>query len=174
MAQSTANYTFTSATNGSFTDMSSGTLPLVAGSQDNTSSIPASNIGFTFYYMGQPYTTFSASSNGLVRLGSVVTTTTYAVAQSSTALLSPFGRDLATHSTGGVRYKITGTSPNQVLTIEWYNMEIDNSSTTADGTFQLKLYENNNSIEFVYGTMYVSAAISNNFSIGFSSSQYRQ
>ena len=62
---------FTTGTSGTvLVDMSTGTTTLVPISDDDTYG-PA-NIGFTFYFMGVPYTQFSASPDGFIKLGSVV------------------------------------------------------------------------------------------------------
>jgi hypothetical protein len=181
IAQSTANYAFTTTNNGSLAldmngnavDMSTGTTQIFGASQDNptavTTTLPA---GFTFYFMGLPYTQFSTSGNGVIRLGSTaVGSATYAVAQANQALIAAFARDLATNSTGKIHYKVIGTAPNRTLVIEWVNMELDWNSTTADGTYQMRLYEGTNVIEFVYGAMKIgTAGTATNFSIGFSSS----
>jgi hypothetical protein len=52
-----SNYTFATATNGSLTDMSSGTTQLVAANQDDTASTVAS-IGFEFFFQGAVFTQF--------------------------------------------------------------------------------------------------------------------
>ncbi|HNX08415.1 MAG TPA: hypothetical protein PKL96_12595, partial [Bacteroidales bacterium] len=68
--QSTANYTFSSVTNGSLIDMSTGTTDLLAtGTYYDDVASPVANIGFGFYFMGAPYTQFSANSNGQMQLG---------------------------------------------------------------------------------------------------------
>ena len=51
---------------------------------------------------------------------------------------------------GGLYYLISGSAPNRVLTIEWY--QCGNYSTRSLGTcsYQLKMYEGTNQIEFIY------------------------
>ena len=55
MAQSTANYTYTTSTTGSLVDMSSGTTDLLTAltyHDDDASAVTGT--GFTFYFMGIP------------------------------------------------------------------------------------------------------------------------
>lgn len=51
-----------------------------------------------------------------------------------------------------MKYLVTGTQGNQVLTIEWSEMEIYNNPGPSIN-FQIKLYEADDRIEFVYGKM---------------------
>src|SRR5690606_4864009 len=43
------------------------------------------------------------------------------------------------------------------LVVEFLNMRINMNSTSANGTFQVRLYEQTNVIEFVYGSMSVGS-----------------
>lgn len=159
MAQSSANYAFSTATDGSLSDMSSGTTQLVAASVDDGVS-PVLPIGFDFYFLGTRYSQFSASSNGFLRLGpTAVTGTTYALGTASTPLIASLGSDLVTSGTGRVHYKVEGTAPNRVLVVEFLNMHIVFSATpTPDGTSQIRLYESTGVIELVYGGMVRNAS----------------
>ena len=154
-AQSTANYTFSSATNGSLTDMSSGTTQLVGASVDDGASAPASDIGFDFVFMGIVYSQFSANSNGQMRLGSTTISGGNQSPASSVPILAPIGADNKTSATGKVHYKLSGSSPNRVLVVEWKDLIINynGTGTTAYNTFQVKLYETIGKIEYVYGRM---------------------
>ncbi|RYE20550.1 MAG: PKD domain-containing protein, partial [Sphingobacteriales bacterium] len=143
--------------------MSSGTTQLVASGVDNGRSA-AQSIGFTFNFMGKNFTQFSSTSNGLVALGGsagtgtgAISTSRYVIGTAGDTVITPFSADLQVNSTGKVHYKLIGSSPNQVLVIEFQNMEIYWSSSTADGTYQVRLYEGSNTIEFVYGAMSVGA-----------------
>ena len=159
-AQSTANYTFTDGTNGSFTDMTGSTQLLAGNLDDNASAV--TNIGFDFFFMGVRYTQFSVNTNGSLRLGSTaVSGTAYNPLGSaaSTVFITAYGADQRTHTTGKVHYRITGSAPNRVLTVEWLNMQSNFASGgTADLTYQLKLYESTGVIEDVYGPMSMSVA----------------
>lgn len=154
LAQSSANYGFSTATNGALTDMSSGTTQLVAPGADDAASAVVP-IGFDFYLLGTRYTQFSASSNGFLRLGgTAVTGTTYALGAVGAPLIASLGSDLVVSPTGRVHYKVEGSAPNRVLVVEFLNMHIIYSTTpTADGTSQIRLYESTGVVELVYGSM---------------------
>lgn len=166
---SSANYTFSTASNASLTDMSAGTTQLLGPSTDEGSSTPT-NIGFDFAFMGQAYTQFVANANGDMALGS--SSTGLGLINDLTQpypLIAPFWDDEATSATGKVHYKVGGVSPNRVLTIEWKDMKIRYNSTTTDGTYQARLYETTGVIEFVYGAMNVGGGLTTavTASIGF-------
>ncbi len=166
-AQNAANYTASSSNTASLAldinsnaiDMSTGTTQLVAASSDDAASAVTS-LGFEFLFMGTPHTQFSVNSNGYLRFGSTVIVGTTRDFTAGFDLITPFGEDIMTHSSGKVHYKIVGTQPNRCLVVEWMNMEVDYGSTTANGTFQLRLYERTGVIEFVYGAMSVADAFS--------------
>ncbi|MGK4567504.1 hypothetical protein [Flavobacterium sp. 3HN19-14] len=71
-------------------------------------------------------------------------------------VLAPFWEDLylnnATPNSQFVKYEITGTTPNRVLTVQWENVELFNYPA-ASLNFQVKLYEVDSHIEYVYGVM---------------------
>ena len=52
---------------------------------------------------------------------------------------------------GGVYYLVSGASPNRVLTVEWYQSGDYPSRANGTCSYQLKLYEGSNTIEFIYG-----------------------
>jgi hypothetical protein len=176
---SSNNYVFTTATNGSLTDMSTGTTTLVAADQDDTAS-SVFNIGFDFYFQGVRFTQFSANSNGLMRLGATAVqggSPYKPLAQASIPLITPYGADQRTlATTGKVHAKVIGTAPNRALVVEWLNMQSNfNSGGAADLTYQARLSETTGIIEYVYGNATMSTAgaadvNSKDPNIGFSSS----
>jgi len=59
---------------------------------------------------------------------------------------------------GAVKTATTGTAPNRIFTIEWRNMYAGNwPGGSAYHTFQIKLHETGNEIQFAYGTQNVPA-----------------
>lgn len=171
-AQATlSNYTFSTGTSGSLTadansntiDMSSGAVQLI---QENSAASTVSAVmnlnlnvdptaaPFKFWFMGALRTQFSVSSNGVIRLDNGTATHTFAPA-ANVPLIAVFSQTTTsgTSRTGYVRGKLFGTAPNRTLVIEWRNIRIPNASTTADGTFQARLYEGTGVIEMVYGMM---------------------
>ena len=173
-AQSTANYSYSTVSTGTLTNMTSGTAilgPVATGSVMNTTSSAVITIPFTFYYMGVAYTQFSVNSNGQMSLGGTVIGTGAQVPTAATALLVPMNGTNTIEAAGKASYLITGTSPNQILTVEWSNLRIP-SSTTATTTnlsqMQVRLHQGTGIIDFVYGAMYNYTAATK--SIFFSSS----
>ncbi|MEP7144573.1 MAG: hypothetical protein ABI707_16955, partial [Ferruginibacter sp.] len=182
IAQTANLYTFSTVGTGSLAadiignviDMTTGTTQLVGASQDDASSATAPAKGFNFTFMSTVYTQFSASSNGGIRLGATIMTNniygnTFPFA--AAPIIAPYLQDLGTSSTGKVHYKLIGAYPNRTLVIEFLNMKINYNSSTVDGTFQARLYEQTNIIEFVYGGMKVNGLTSANSriaAIGFS------
>jgi len=182
-SQSSANYNFSTLTNGSLSldmngnavDMSSGTTLLIDYGIDNARTNPQP-IGFDFFMLYgvgtvyNRYSIFSVSSNGTIRLGEYANPGRYSIAADGEyGIISPFIRDLATSNTGKVHYKVVGTAPNRCLVVEWKNMEVDAASTTADATYQARLYETTGVVEFVYGEMNVGVGGGTaNYQIGLS------
>lgn len=114
------------------------------------------NIGFTFNYSGVNYTQFKMSSNGFISFGTgtaTLNTNSFTTANTtSRPIIAPLWDDLAgaTVSNSEASYIVTGTAPNRVLTIQWKNWEWRYIATTPVISFQVKLYETTNVIEFVY------------------------
>lgn len=159
-AQNSVNYSAATSTTGSLTNMSSGTTQLIGTNTDDAAS-SVTNLNFDFFFMGTRYAQFSVSPNGVLRLGATaVTTNLYEpLGQAGQAMITAYGADQRTHITGKVHYKITGTAPNRILIVEWLNMQSAfNTGGTADLTYQVRLYETTGVIEFVYGSMTMSAA----------------
>jgi len=139
----------------------SGGTTLITTSKDDVSS-GAVNIGFSFIYNCNTYTQFVASSNGWMSLGNNTTQTLPTNALATTGqgpILAPLWDDLKTSTTGNINYVLSGSAPNRVLTIEWLNMRWDYNASTLDISFQVKLYETTNVIEFRY--LQIGGGISN-------------
>ncbi len=175
--QTVTNYVFSTATtgslvldaNGNTVDMSTGTTLLHGSGVDDAAST-VNPIGFNFYGMGVLQTNFSANSNGAMTLGNVAigTSGTTNAGSVSTMFIAPFGGDQATSATGKVHYKVVGSAPNRTLVVEWLNMEMDWGSSTANGTYQARIYETSGVVEFVYGAMAVADTFTTGPIIGFS------
>ncbi|MEC4005949.1 hypothetical protein OX283_014870, partial [Flavobacterium sp. SUN052] len=183
-SQVAGNYAFsTNATaslaldsNSNTIDMTAGTTSLVAASSDDTvSALTGFNLGsgasFNFNFCGVSYTNFGVTDNGIITLGVVPVNTVYALPNATTPTISAFANDTRVGTNGSVVAKIVGTAPNRTLVLQWTNVMIRYLATAASGTatYQVRLYETTNSIEFVYGTMTTNAATPANYFVGISS-----
>lgn len=157
-AQNIGEYTYATSITGSLADMSTGTTPLLTvGTYWDDSASPVTNMGFNFKFAGAWYTQFSANSNGQMQLGSTAIAGGSSSPASGIARLAPLSGDNAIRSTGKLHYKVTGSSPNQILVVEWLDLRVPFSSSVETGTYcrmQALLYEGTNKIEYIYGTMY--------------------
>jgi hypothetical protein len=67
--------------------------------------------------------------------------------------LAPWFDNLQDDNTSVVQYRADGLAPNQVFTVEWYRVRAYETNQYARITFQAKLYETSNIIEFCYGNV---------------------
>jgi hypothetical protein len=182
-SQSCANYSVTRTTGITYTTIANtgansfiwrNTLAATANNDNRTISTP---LGFDFWYLGTRYTNFSASLNGFVDFSSSTNIGTpgssygplngseFSDGGSGGTMLTiaPMYDDLWTPGAGtaaiatSMLYKVTGTSPNRVLTVEWINFEkwkVAPYWTSPPAlNFQLKIYETSGVIQFIYGSM---------------------
>ena len=128
---------------------------LIGSGADDVAS-PVTNIGFTFWFAGTPYTQFSANENGLLTLGSSqIRGDDYNndMASSVTPVkIAPYWDDLATGTSGSVVYEVIGTAPNRILHVNWFVTVPKNAGGAANSTIQLQLSETAGTITFTYGT----------------------
>lgn len=166
--QSTANYAFSYAFTGSLVDISTGATTLLTGNNDDNPST-VNNIGFTFYFMGAPYTQFSINSNGQLRLGSTtISGSGISSFSANTPILAPMAGDNEVNN--GASFKVIGTAPNRILVVEWNQFYAHYTNMTGAGNMQVLLYEGSGKIDFIYGDIYNSYSSSVNRSIFISSS----
>jgi len=146
-----ANYSF-SAISGTYTPLVGGTASSLTATADDALSA-AITLPFSFKYNNISYTNVKVSSNGPLLFGTAPTSSTLTNNLATTTTTARPGvaalwDDL--QCTTGVTYQVSGTAPNRIFTAEWKNMEWNWSSNTAVISFQVKLYETTNVIEFVY------------------------
>lgn len=165
-----SGYTF-SASSGTYTPLSGGTdVDAIEADSQLSSDLP---IGFTFNFDGNDYTTFRASSNGIISFGTSTSSQTTndldGVGATARPLIAPLWDDNDGSATGGSQasYLLSGTAPNRVLTFEWLNWEWRYNSSDPVLSFQVKLYETSNVVEFVYSDA-GGAVASGSASIGLS------
>lgn len=176
-AQSVGNYTVARTTGNTYSSIELTGNSFAAWrytgafSEDDNRTV-ATDIGFDFWYNGTRYTQFSASTNGFIDFSSSTDDggpqcddygycnfrySDSNVNSGTWLALAPFYDDMTT--AGGVdplgtsmKYQLSGTAPNRVLTVEWIGMAVY-QNTSPDVNFQVKIYESTGVIEYWYGTM---------------------
>ena len=160
-AAASFNYTTQTGTLGttySWIDCSTGTTIVTGDDAQASISWP-----FDFDFYDNTYTTtnnISVATNGFIRLDGV-SSTNYSTASTYnlTATATNLGQIIAMavydgkigDNGGWVRYLVTGSSPNRILTIEYNNSEIDyNDGRYAD--VQVSFYETTNKVVLKLGT----------------------
>ncbi|MEN9326686.1 MAG: hypothetical protein RI943_1107, partial [Bacteroidota bacterium] len=159
-----------------YSEISGGTN-LVAGGSVIGAASAVTPIGFNFVFQGNTFSSFSVNAAGLLKLGSVAVTNESANnASSTTNTPKLFAWWDATYTTttasgGGVTYVLTGTAPNRVLTIQWKVAYAANA--TSGFSYQVKLYETTNAIEYLYGAVPPSGTPSASAGLGnFGANEY--
>ncbi len=157
-AQTAASYSF-SAFSRSFSSIvgASGTSSTTAISSDDA-TLTSISIGFNFTFGCTTYTRLSACSNGWLSLANSsdygyfnqnTVVAAYAFITPGSGFLMGYWDDLRGNGHTAY-YSTTGTAPNRIFTFEWDNFHTYSASGNA--TFQIKLYETTNEIEYCYGS----------------------
>lgn len=120
------------------------------------------DIGFPFRFDGADYDVITVSTNGSIFFGFMFDAAYDNNMQRAPMYpaLFPFWDDIrimggAFCSTPTLTYKLTGVAPNRVLVVEWEEVSLCGFTpfNMPLGTFQARLYETTNAIEFWYGPM---------------------
>lgn len=148
------NYTFASS---SVAFNANATPTVIHGTSSNELLSAPISIGFTFTYNCIPYTTFQASTEGWIGLGSGHSLVNSEVNNLSGVperpKIAPLWDDIRVNSAGSVNYRLTGTAPNRILTVEWLQMRWNDGAGGGGGnvmSFQARLFETTNVIQFNY------------------------
>ena len=131
----------------------------ISAPNDDDYTAPTS-IGFNFSYNGVLFNQVQISDNGILKFCNTAAGDTLLNAvpvnnlRSTTRnILAPLWDDLAvTSSETDIKYKVTGSAPNRIFTVEWKNVYWNFASFDYNANFQVVLYENSNIIEFRYGS----------------------
>ncbi|HJY64806.1 MAG TPA: T9SS type A sorting domain-containing protein [Ignavibacteria bacterium] len=112
------------------------------------------NMPFSFTYIGSSYSQVSICSNGWIAMGST-SSNSYEHNLCTTEpidlrKIAPYWNDLDPSSGGTISYTTLGSSPNRTFVVQYASVRYYQSSSTV--TFQVRLYETTNIIEFIYGT----------------------
>ncbi|MES2559087.1 MAG: T9SS type A sorting domain-containing protein [Bacteroidota bacterium] len=147
----TANIYLFTATTGTFVPLVAPTSSSVALAADDAMSttIP---LTFPFVFEGVTYNDCRVSSNGQLVFGTAGTQSATNNLATATATqrpaCAPLWDDLL--CSVGVTYQVTGTAGSRIFTAEWLNMKWNYQAAGAVMSFQVKLYETSNEIEFIY------------------------
>lgn len=167
------------AVSGTYTPLSGGTAVVLtyngSANYDDGIATPANAvpIGFTFNYNGTNYTSIRPCANGFASFSTTALANntdtwtnnlTSGPAANQRPILAPLWDDHDMVANGSVTYQLSGTAPNRVLTIEWANVRWEYNALSGVISFQIKLYETTNVIEFVYRPE--SGAIANTGDLG--------
>ena len=115
------------------------------------------SIGFTFKYIGTNYTQARLSTNGWLSIngtgGSGYQNLSLFDSSIPNATVAPWWDDLTDDAGSVVSYKTEGSAPNRIFTAEWYHVPAYYQNSSTRLSFQVKLYETSNLIEFHYGSI---------------------
>ena len=172
------SYTFTPVS-GTFT-----TIKGVAGSSNPTLNDLDEGFNtnitlpFNFNYNSVPYNRIGASTNGFLYFGASFPGTAGSNAgwqndlkgitsiSSARPFIAPLWDDMKLPSASDFTILTTGTTPARVFTIEWSNVRWPYDASAASMSFQVKLYETTNVIEFNYSSLAGNPGFTDGASIG--------
>lgn len=150
-----ASYTY-SASVGTFDTLNTSTGTNVSAIQADDATSSAIPLGFTFKYEGVNYTHVKANSNGWITLDTNLNPSSFnqrtnnlSIGPAVRPIIAPLWDDLK-GDLGTATYLTSGTAPNRVFTMEWKNYRWNWQASGGVVSFQVKLYEDTNNIEFVY------------------------
>jgi hypothetical protein len=162
------------AGSGTFTSISgTGTASTWNGfGPDDDMLFSGAPIGFTFNFNGAGRTTFDACTNGWMSFTTGQSCSAGNSLSGGSVLngIAPLWDDLAINAAApsGGFYQTSGSAPNRVLTVEWSNVSwrLTAASPYKCLSFQVKLYETTNVIEFIYSQGPTALSASPTASIG--------
>lgn len=162
-------------TSGTYTNLTGGTVVWTTDQDNNLSA--ALPIGFTFQYASRAYTEFKVSSNGWISLGTAANNNMATNDLSTTGqgpIIAPLWDNLQVQA-NMLTYRTQGTAGSRILTVQFRDVRWTRTAGGAVISFQVKLYEATNNIEFIYtqgGTGVTSGSASIGLSGGSSSSDF--
>ncbi|MEG0141927.1 MAG: Ig-like domain-containing protein, partial [Comamonas sp.] len=131
-------------------------------------------IGFEFTYWGETYTSFYASTNGLMQFANPNVSYSNACLNTNPfrSTIFPYWDDLRTDVSGQVsgtiQYQTIGAAPNRKLVVQWTNMYFAYQNRPL-GTFQVVLSEGSNTIALNYKNLHGTNAQGPSATIGIAS-----
>ncbi|MEO6695288.1 MAG: fibronectin type III domain-containing protein [Ignavibacteria bacterium] len=128
-------------------------------------------IGFSLVYNGVRSTEFRVNTSGFITFNTTSSATgagtgaygydntQFSSSTGSLNTLAPMYDDLqVVNLSTSIVYQTTGFAGNRILTVEFIGMDFS-GDTTPDLNFQIKVYEIDGHIEYVYGTMTPGVAV---------------
>ena len=131
-----ANYTLTTTTGATYTDLGASGTVFMSGAYDDAVST-AITMGGTFTYGGVAQTTCYISTNGFITFGAAPSTTTYtpiSTLGTTTGAISGYGQDAGGSATSEIRYFNTGTE----FVVQYKNHANFYNSATESINFQIR------------------------------------
>ena len=156
---STGTSTFTAITGGINPALTTPSIDYGTADEGYANGLP---IGFAFNYNGLSYTQFNVNVNGFLTFGEGFKnspdedyflnnlTSGASIQNSIRPVIAPLWGDHDLVDNANIKYLLTGVAPNRILTVEWSKARWSYSGTAATISFQAKLYETTNVIEFLY------------------------
>ncbi len=158
-------YTFASSS-GTYSSITGTNLYTGTWNDDVTTNVP---IGFNFYFNGKNYSTCSVSTNGFITLGTTAPTNIDYLPISSTSgfegAISAVGFNLSGNTGSAISYITQGTAPNRRFIVQFNNVRRFNVNGDAF-SFQIRLNETSNTVEFIYGSFTVSNSVNSRVQVG--------
>jgi MYXO-CTERM domain-containing protein len=132
-----------STTVASGTVLGNATTTGASGADDSNSTL---SLPFTFKFYGTSYSTAYVCSNGFLSFASYTSLSNTTFSANSYAMIAPFWDDMDNNGADSWVYQYSsGTSPNRVQSVVWYNTEhYNDTSNYGEITFAAQLYENGN------------------------------
>ncbi|MBC7899142.1 MAG: carboxypeptidase regulatory-like domain-containing protein [Saprospiraceae bacterium] len=159
--------TYRFSAGGVFTQLVAPNVQTLAAGNLDDGNYPLAPIGFNFVYGGVTHTQVSASTNGWMRMGALansdLTNNLTTGPPGARPVIAPLWDDIEVDATGSVAYLTEGSAPNRVFTMQWINMQWSYQALGPGISFQVKLYETSNQIQFIYRQ---EAAAVNNTTFG--------
>jgi len=141
-----------------------------ANPDDNLSNTVPLN--FPFVYEGIICDSVLIGTNGFVTFnintgvdgttGTPYGSTPTGMTTNSILAMAPFWEDLEAANLSQIKYETSGPDGAQIFTVQWSSMNLWEASPAFNLNFQLKIYEADSHIEFVYGTMTAGTTGPNN------------
>lgn len=160
-AQSASSYVF-SASDGTYVSVEGTDIPIIGDDASYLINLP----GFDFPYAGSSFSTFSVSTNGLIRLGQQIEggafDNTVFVSGDQAPAIAVFWDD-HNRGNGSISYLLSGTAPHRMLEIGWNNIMPSNGgqqNPDISASFKVRLNETTGVIEMWYGTLVPGTAFS--------------